>query len=44
MGSIMGAWQLTYIASAIPCGIFLDRIGSKWALTLGALVIATQLQ
>ena len=40
MGSIMGAWQLSYIASAIPCGILLDRIGSRAALTLGAFIIA----
>lgn len=40
MGSIMGAWQLTYIASAIPCGILLDRIGSRAALTLGAFIVA----
>ena len=40
MGSIMGAWQLTYIASAIPCGILLDRIGSRRALTMGVLFVA----
>ena len=40
MGSILGVWQLTYIVSAIPCGILLDRMGSRWALTLGALIIA----
>lgn len=39
MGSIMGAWQLTYIGFAIPSGILLDRMGSRWALTLGAFVI-----
>lgn len=35
MGSIMGAWQLVYIGAAIPCGILLDRLGSRWALALG---------
>jgi len=40
MGSIMGAWQFTYILFAIPCGILLDRIGSRTALTLGAVIIA----
>ena len=25
MGSVMGAWQLVYIASAIPCGIMMAR-------------------
>ena len=40
MGSIMGAWQLTYIAFAIPGGILLDKIGSRFALTTGVLIIA----
>ena len=39
MGSVMGAWQLVYIFSAIPCGILLDRIGGRWALTLGVVLI-----
>ena len=33
MGSIMGAWQLTYIAAAIPCGLFLDRYPARYTLT-----------
>ena len=40
MGSIMGAWQLVYIFSAIPCGILLDKLGVRWALTAGGLLIA----
>ena len=40
MGSIMGAWQLVYIAAAIPCGKLLDLLGSRWALTLGVALIA----
>lgn len=40
MGSVMGAWQLMFVAAAVPCGIALDRLGSRWALTLGALCIA----
>jgi len=39
MGSIMGAWQLVYIFSAIPCGILLDRLGPRAALTIGVLLI-----
>ncbi len=39
MGTTMGAWQLVYIASAIPCGILLDRLGARWALVLGGLLI-----
>ena len=40
MGGIMGAWQLVYIAAALPCGMVLDRLGSRHALLLGALSIA----
>ena len=40
MGSVMGAWQLVYIFSAIPCGMLLDRIGGKRALVLGIGLIA----
>lgn len=39
MGAIMGAWQLMFIAAAIPCGIVLDRLGARWSLLLGALCI-----
>ena len=40
MGSIMGAWQLVYIFSAVPCGLLLDRIGGRRALLIGILLIA----
>ena len=40
MGSVMGAWPLVYIASAIPCGAFLDRVGPRRALFLAAMSIA----
>ena len=40
MGTIMGAWQLTYIAFAIPGGLLLDKVGSRYALTAGVLIIA----
>jgi cyanate permease len=39
MGSIMGIWQLTYIVFAVPGGMLLDRVGSRYALTLGVLFI-----
>ena len=39
MGSTMGAWQLVYIFSAIPCGILLDKLGPRVALTIGACLI-----
>lgn len=40
MGTVMGAWQLMFIAAAIPCGILLDRLGSRYALLIGAASIA----
>lgn len=40
MGSVFGAWPLVYVASAIPCGALLDRIGPRRGLLLAALVIA----
>ena len=39
MGSIMAAWQFIYLFAAIPAGLLLDRIGAKWGLAAGALVI-----
>lgn len=40
MGSVMGAWPLIYVFSAIPCGALLDRIGPRRALFLGAVAVA----
>ncbi|MDX9860635.1 MAG: MFS transporter [Rhodospirillales bacterium] len=40
MGTVLGAWQLVYIASALPCGILLDRIGPRRALFLALMAIA----
>ena len=40
MGSILGAWPLVYIVVAIPCGVFVDRAGLKWALFLAAIIMA----
>ncbi len=40
MGSILGAWPLVYIASAVPCGALLDRIGPRRAMFMAALIIA----
>ncbi len=40
MGGVLGAWPLVYIASAIPCGAFLDRVGSRRALFLAVLIMA----
>lgn len=40
MGGVLGVWQLVYIVVAVPCGAFLDRIGARRALFIGALIIA----
>lgn len=40
MGSVMGAWQFVYIFAAVPCGMLLDRLGAKWGLAAGAVIIA----
>ncbi len=40
MGAILGAWPLVYIASAVPCGVLLDRVAPRSSLTLGCVVIA----
>lgn len=40
MGLILGAWPLTYILAAIPCGILLDRLGARRMLLLASLVMA----
>jgi len=40
MGTVLGAWQLVYIASALPCGMLLDRAGPRWALFMALVAIA----
>ncbi len=40
MGTVLGAWQLVYIGSAIPLGILIDRIGVRRAMMLAFVVIA----
>ena len=40
MGSLMGAWPLVYIFSAIPAGAVLDRFGLRRSLFIGTLIIA----
>ncbi len=39
MGMAMGAWQLVYIFSAVPAGVLLDRIGPRYALALGGILV-----
>ena len=40
MGSVLGAWPLVYIASAIPCGAVLDRVGPRRALFMATMIMA----
>lgn len=35
MGSILGAWALIYVFTAVPAGAFVDRVGLRWSLTIG---------
>lgn len=43
MGMILGAWPLAYIASSLPCGALLDRIGVRrgMMLAVGLMVLST---
>lgn len=41
MGTVLGAWQLVYIGSAIPLGIFIDRVGTRRAMMFAFVVIAS---
>ncbi len=43
MGAVLGAWQLVYIAAALPLGALLDRIGVALGLTLSAGVMAVSM-
>ena len=40
MGAVLGVWQFVYIVASVPCGILIDRVGSRYAFTVGALLIA----
>ena len=40
MGSVLGAWQLVYIFSSVPCGVLLDRLGPRRALFIGGILVA----
>lgn len=40
MGTVLGSWQLVYIVAAVPCGALLDRLGSRRAIFIGAVIIA----
>jgi CP family cyanate transporter-like MFS transporter len=39
MGSILGAWQLVYIGTALPCGALIDRFGLRRSLLLASVLM-----
>ncbi|MEM7190021.1 MAG: MFS transporter [Pseudomonadota bacterium] len=43
MGAVLGAWQLTYIAAALPLGAALDRTGVALGLMGSAIVMSASL-
>ncbi|MCP5025596.1 MAG: MFS transporter [Actinomycetia bacterium] len=40
MGVVLGAWQFVYLASSVPAGRLLDRLGLRWGLLLGIGLVA----
>ena len=40
MGTVLGAWQLCFIAAAAPGGALLDRYGIRWCLVISGATIA----
>lgn len=43
MGSILGAWALVYVFTAVPAGAVVDRFGLRWSMTIGGLSITVSL-
>lgn len=43
MGSILGAWALIYVFTAVPAGAVVDRLGLRWSLFIGGLTITASL-
>ena len=39
MGFILGAWQLVYIFTAYPLGVFIDKLSLRNSLGIGILLI-----
>ena len=40
MGTVLAAWQLTYIFCSVPCGGLLDRFGPRRMMFVSIIVIA----
>jgi len=43
MGSILGAWALIYVFTAVPAGAVVDRLGLRRSLLIGGLTITASL-
>jgi len=43
MGSILGAWALIYVFTAVPAGAVVDRLGLRGSLLIGGLTITSSL-
>jgi cyanate permease len=43
LGTLLGAWQLVFMAAAAPAGWMIDRYGPKRVLVVAAFVVATAL-
>lgn len=43
IGTLLGAWQLVFMAAAAPTGWMIDRFGPKRVLVAGALIVASAL-
>jgi len=39
LGAILGTWPAVFIFAAVPCGRLLDRIGLRWALFAGGVLL-----
>ncbi len=40
MGSILGAWPLVYVATAVPAGALIDRFGLRRSMAAGMVLVA----
>ena len=39
LGAILGTWPAVFVFAAVPCGHLLDRIGLRWALFAGGVLL-----
>ena len=39
MGRILGSWQLVYVSTALPCGVWSDRRGLPGSLVIASVVL-----